>query len=49
MNNSTNILIHLLILVSLKDGVVHKVIFDYFEYQIIGTLIEYNYIQKSKC
>ena len=37
------------ILVSLKDGVVHKVIFDYFEYQIIGTLIEYNYIQKSNC
>ena len=32
------------ILVNIDDGVVHKVIFDYFEYQIIGSLEEYNYI-----
>lgn len=37
------------ILVNLDDGVVHKVVFDYFEYQIIGSLKEYNYIDRPKC
>ena len=37
------------ILVNADDGIVHKVIFDYFEYEIIGNLKEYNYIQKSDC
>ncbi len=37
------------ILVNIDDGVVHKVIFDYFEYQIIGSLEEYNYIDKPNC
>ena len=37
------------ILVNSMDGVVHKVVFDYFEYQIIGSLEEYNYIDKPNC
>jgi hypothetical protein len=37
------------ILVKTTDGVVHKVVFDYFEYQIIGSLEEYNYLDKPNC
>jgi len=37
------------ILVNSEGGIVHKVIFDYFEYQIIGSLREHNYIQKPDC
>ena len=37
------------ILVKSTDGVVHKVVFDYFEYQIIGSLEEYNYLDKPNC
>ena len=37
------------ILVNSMDGVVHKVVFDYFEYQIIGSLEEYNYLDKPNC
>ncbi|PPR15795.1 MAG: hypothetical protein CFH33_01219 [Alphaproteobacteria bacterium MarineAlpha9_Bin3] len=36
-------------LVSLNDGVVHKVIFDYFDYQIIGSLKKHYYINKPDC
>ena len=37
------------ILVNSNDGVVHKVVFDYFDYQIIGSLEEYNYLDKPNC
>jgi len=37
------------ILVNSENGIVHKVIFDYFEYEIIGTLKEYNFIEKPDC
>jgi hypothetical protein len=37
------------ILVNLKNGIVHKVIFDYFDYQIIGSLKEQNFIEKPNC
>ena len=37
------------ILVNEDDGVVHKVTFDYFNYQIIGDLAEFDYFTKPSC